>query len=143
MLRPTPVPSKEPTSQPSQTPSVTSRPTRFVHRLTHRQKRAYKYHSTMRQERRQTVWLKTYIAFSWLFLAVALVLIIRRYASRNLFKWYNYVACFIMYGAGLGIIIAIPIDVAFSVKARLAIKEEVLHQYEKDHHALVRPRAGR
>ena len=45
--------------------------------------------SSKTDEEGQTAWLQSYLSMAWFFLAFFLVVVIRRFSNRRLFKWFN------------------------------------------------------
>jgi len=88
-------------------------------------------------EEGQTAWLHSYLSTVWFFLACVLVIVISRFANKKLFKWVNSVVIFLCYGAGLGIVVAVPSDAAYTNKARLVETEAVLASYDSESETLM------
>jgi hypothetical protein len=79
----------------------------------------------------QTAWLQSYLTLAWFALACYLLLLIFRYANK-MFRLQNFVTVYVAYGCGLGIVIAAPIDVSYTIKARQHATRETIDDYESE-----------
>lgn len=75
-------------------------------------------------------WLQSYLTLIWFALAVVIAWLLYTYTNHNLVTFRPfYLAVYVAYGAGFGIIVAAPIDVAYTLRAR-DVKPRLIDDYD-------------